>query len=115
MFNRVSDLQLCRYESGLPTYDGRFSKERNPSFALSGLDCNEDEFKGEDRDEALKQCSFRTICGRNNPRCVVQQSMKQWKGKGYACRKSDKAGVACGSQVSINRMSRKQLGLKCNR
>ena len=105
-----------RYESGLPTYDGRFSSFSNDhEFAVSGVDCNEEDFMGDDKNGAIQTCVFRTICGKKNPRCVVQQSMKQWKGHGYACTKKDKAGVACGTREVINQKLRDNLETKCDR
>ena len=84
------------------------------------MKCNEKDFdfNGEDDEEkenAVQKCRFHTICGKNDPRCVVQQSMQQWKGKGYACRSQDKAGVACGSQEAIEEKLKNLLEIRCDR
>jgi len=100
---------ICRhlkFEAGIPTYDGRYSSTRNPEYAVSGVQCT----------DGLTSCKFRTICGNSDPSCLIQQSMKQFKGKGYACNKNsetDVAGVICGNQTVITSLLEEKI--KCNR
>jgi hypothetical protein len=100
-------LRFSRYEAGIPTYDGRYSSNRKPEYAVSGVQCEQEDFEN---------CKFRTICGNSDPSCLVRQSMKQFQGKGYACNKgseTDAAGVICGNLTTITKILQEKI--KCNR
>ena len=91
-------VHYCRYEAGIPTYDGRYSNNKSPDYAISGLSCQQ---------EDIENCKFHTICGKDNPLCLTQQSIRQFGGSGYAFNKGnnpDIAGVVCGNKKTIAKL-----------
>ena len=92
---------VCRdlgYDTGLPTYNGQFTIDKNPYYAMSGVRC-------EEGTESFKKCPFKLELPQAD--YFVQVSMDQYEGAGYGCNRgthSDAAGVVCGSEEAIRGM-----------
>jgi len=89
---------VCRdlgHDTGLPTYNGQFTIDKKPYYAVSGVRC-------EEGTESFKKCPFKLELPQAD--YFVQASMDQYDGTGYGCNRgihSDAAGVVCGSEESI--------------